>query len=375
MADPTADPQIFQLLKDRINRYFEEAGKNRKGDAAMYIKIAIVGLVPVLGYTLLIAFGDSSLPIAFVAYLLYFLGCALFVVNIAHDASHGAISTKKSVNKLLSFSWNIVGISKYLWEIKHHHSHHIYTNIPHEDVDIAESPLLRFSASYPYKNYYRFQHIYAIPLYGLFGIFIVFVKDFVLLYGEKMSDHGTRNLPRFFLARMLLTKSVFLLVSFIIPLLVLPYAWWQVLIMYLVSMAVAGGMMLLVLVVPHINETATLDGTEPDIHNRNVWVLHQISCTIDSSPESRVLGWLSGGLNTHLIHHIFPNICHIHYIPLTRIIKETLEANGIRYKQKSFGRSLVDHFKYIKALGQPASVVKRAVLLSWLFDFIRDVNL
>ncbi|ULQ50854.1 fatty acid desaturase family protein [Flavihumibacter fluvii] len=375
MADSISDPQLFQVLKERINSYFEAERKNRKGDRAMWRKIGIISMVPVAGYIFLLVFGERSLMLAFIGYLVYIIGSALFVVNIAHDASHQAISTKRSINQLLSFSWNIVGISKYLWEIKHHHSHHIYTNIPHADVDIAESPLLRFSPAYPYKNYYKHQFLYAIPLYGLFGIFIVFVKDFVLLYGEKVNGKGAKTLPAFFFGRLVFTKLLFLLVAFVVPLLVLPYAWWQVLLMFLVCLAVGGALMLLVLVVPHINEVATLADDNFSINNRNAWVLHQIHCTVDSSPNSKLLGWLSGGLNTHLIHHLFPNICHIHYINLTRIVKQTLQERGIPYHEKSFAMSLYDHFKYLRVLGQPSAVLQQLAVINCAVSFIRDGNL
>lgn len=376
MTDSNAEFQLFPVLKERINRYFEESGKNKKADTALHVKIAIVSIIPVVGYLFLLLYGGRSIYAAAAGYLVYTIGAALFVVNVAHDASHQAISMNRSVNRLLSFSWNIVGISKYLWEIKHHHSHHIYTNIPYEDVDIAESPLLRFSPAYPYKNYYKYQYLYAIPLYGLFGIFIVLVKDFVLLFTEHGKSQAAKSLPPFFLARLIWTKLLYFTISFIIPYTVLPYAWWQVMILFLFSLAIAGALMLLVLVVPHINEKATLPENSVFVKNRNEWVLHQIHCTVDSSPESKPLGWLSGGLNTHLIHHLFPNICHTHYIDLSRIVKQTLQEKGIEYHQKTFTTSIIDHFKYLRVLGRPAAIViQHFASMCWLLDFIREGNL
>lgn len=111
-------------------------------------------------------------------------------------------------------------------------------------------------------------------------------------------------------------------------------------------------MMLLVLAVPHINEAAEKENHDTQVHNQNEWALLQIHSTVDSSTNSQVLHWLSGGLNTHLVHHLFPNICHVHYIPLTRIIQQSLMEQGITYQEKSFGASLVSHFKYLKFLGE-----------------------
>lgn len=132
---------------------------------------------------------------------------------------------------------------------------------------------------------------------------------------------------------------------------VLPFAWWQVLATYLVSIAISGSLILLVLVVPHINEDAALYESDYSIRNQNDWVLHQIHSTVDSSVNSQLLNWFTGGLNTHLVHHLFPNICHVHYLQLTRLIKQMLCEQGIKYKKKTFASSIIDHFKYLKLMG------------------------
>jgi linoleoyl-CoA desaturase len=159
---------------------------------------------------------------------------------VGHDASHQALLDRKAANTILSYAWNLIGISKQLWEIKHHYSHHIYTNIPHQDVDIAESQLLRFSPAYPYRSYYKYQHLYAPLLYSLFGMHIVYVRDFTMYFSIRNTTFATNRLPRYFLIQLLVTKLFYLLVTFIIPLLVLSFAWWQVLLLYIISQAIAG---------------------------------------------------------------------------------------------------------------------------------------
>ena len=347
----TKDIRVYKLLKDRITNHFQSAGVSRKANSTLYFKVILYILLSASAYTALILIGSKSLFIAFLIYLSLFICLGLFVVTIAHDASHQAISNYKMVNHILSFSWNIIGISKYLWEIKHHHSHHIYTNIPHKDVDIAESPLLRFSPSYTYRPIYKFQHFYAPFLYLMFGIYIVFVKDFIMLFTIKFKSHKRDKLPKHFLLQLVITKLLFLTVSFIIPLMALPFPLWQTLIIYLASMAISGSLLLLVLVVPHINEEAALYENDYHIKNQDDWAMLQIQTTIDSSVNSKLLNWLSGGLNTHLAHHLFPNICHVHYIQLTRIIKHVLSECGLKHKEVTFSSSIINHFKYLKLMG------------------------
>lgn len=350
---------VYKDLYEKISYYFTATGKSRKADLRLYFKVAFFFLLQITGYTILITAGVKSLFAIFAGYLIFIIALALFVINIAHDASHQALFKRKSVNHILSYSWNILGISKYLWEIKHHHSHHIYTNIPYKDVDIAESPFLRFSPFYPSRPYYKYQHWYAAFLYLFFGIYIVFVKDFIMFIHQKPKTPGRDKLPRYFLVRLVLTKLVFLIFSFIIPLIVLPFAFWKILAIYLVSLAISGSLMLLVLIVPHINEAAALNNDNFIIKNKNDWALLQIQTTVDSSVNSQILNWFTGGLNTHLAHHLFPNICHIHYIQLTRIIKQVLSERGILYKENSFSSSLFNHFRYLKMMGMnPAEFQK-----------------
>jgi linoleoyl-CoA desaturase len=180
---------------------------------------------------------------------------------------------------------------------------------------------------------------------------IVYVRDFTMYFSIRNTSLAANKLPRYFLIQLVVTKLCYLLVTFIIPLLVLPFAWWQVLLLYVISQAIAGALLLLVLVVPHINEDAAVAENPAAIKGLDDWALHQIHTTVDSSVNSHVLSWLTGGLNTHLVHHLFPNICHVHYLPLTQIIKQELCNLGITYNEKTFGASIRDHFRYLKLMG------------------------
>lgn len=357
--DSTNKAEVYKDIKERINNYFEAAGKSRKADHVLYIKMLFFSLLPITGYIILLTVGVKSLPAVYAGYLIFTIGLTLFVITVAHDASHHALLNSRSGNNILSYSWNFLGISKCLWEIKHHYSHHTYTNIPHKDVDISESPLIRFSPFYPYRAYYKYQYLYAPFLYFLFGIFITYVKDFIMFFNKNFKSHGRDKLPRHFFVQLLFTKLLFLLISFIIPLMVLPFPFWKILAIYLFSLALSGSLILLVLIVPHINEDAALYEPDYSIKKQNDWALLQIRTTVDSSVNSRLINWLTGGLNTHLAHHLFPNICHVHYMQITKIIKQVLSERGIRYKEKNFFLSLSDHFRFLKLMGmRPAEFQK-----------------
>ena len=40
---------------------------------------------------------------------------------------------------------------------------------------------------------------------------------------------------------------------------------------------------------------------------------HQLKSTANFGTGSRVFTWLCGGLNHQIEHHLFPNVCHIHF--------------------------------------------------------------
>jgi len=342
---------VYPAIKNAIDHYFSVTGKNRYAGASFWVKLAVILSLIVTGYTALFIYGESSLLIVAACYVLINFGSTLFVVNVAHDASHQCISKNRSLNRLLSFSWNIMGISKYLWDIQHHFSHHNHTGIPRRDVDIDETYWIRYSPTHRFRPQFRYQHLYAPFLYMLFGIFVIFVKDFIMLYSGKLKSYGVKNLPRYFVWRLVGTKLVYIIISIILPILLLPFAGWQVLLIYLFTLSLSSGSMLVVLVIPHINEYAVRQEKEIIIKDQQDWVMQQLHASVDSSPESKWLGELLGGLNTHLLHHLFPNICHVHYRELTRVMRQVLSKRGIPYRERSFAGAVADHFKFLKQMG------------------------
>lgn len=84
----------------------------------------------------------------------------------------------------------------------------------------------------------------------------------------------------------------------------------------------------------------------------NNWAIHQMKTTSNFAHTNRILSWYIGGLNYQIEHHLFPNICHIHYRDIAKIVKKTAQEYNIPYlEHKSFRAALLSHFKVIKELG------------------------
>jgi len=52
-------------------------------------------------------------------------------------------------------------------------------------------------------------------------------------------------------------------------------------------------------------------------------------------------------------HHLFPNICHVHYKKLSKIVKATAEEFNVPYNShKTFLQAVYYHGKMLKQLGK-----------------------
>lgn len=45
---------------------------------------------------------------------------------------------------------------------------------------------------------------------------------------------------------------------------------------------------------------------------------HQLKTTMDYAMEGRPITWPIGGLDHQVVHHLFPNICHVYYPKLSK---------------------------------------------------------
>jgi linoleoyl-CoA desaturase len=346
---------FFPEMRRKVNGYFISNGISRYANATFYLKALLYFSAMIGGYCFLLIRGDQSLIDLWLGYMLYLVSTGLLVITVAHDGSHNAVSKKKIINSILATTWNLLGMSRRIWEAKHHQSHHIHTNLPHQDLDIMENKILRFSPEYTWRPWHRYQHLYAPLVYLLFGPFQIFIKDFMLYYSDKFKIRDKHLNSPTFPFRLILTKITFVSISFIIPMAFIETTFTSMVVIYMLAISVTGFLLLLILAVPHLNETGVWGGEGIEVRSQREWAWVQLKTTVDSSPESVVLSWITGGLNTHLAHHLFPHICHIHYRSITRIIKTELEQKGLAYYGVPAWNLLVSHLKLLQRLGAPVN--------------------
>jgi linoleoyl-CoA desaturase len=97
---------------------------------------------------------------------------------------------------------------------------------------------------------------------------------------------------------------------------------------------------------------------------KNSWAIHQLNTTVNFAAKSKLVNWFTGGLNYQVEHHLFPNICHVHYPAISKIVKATAQEYGIPYHcQKTFGSALKSHYAQLKELGRSDSLPVTSTLV------------
>ena len=342
------DSSFPKVLRRRMESYFVDADLSPKADGTMWVKIA-VGLAVLLGswvalYTL------HPAPWAFIAlYVAGGLAQTFLLLNIAHDSNHNAISSRPAVNRTLNYVFDLCGISSYMWRILHHRGHHSCINLHGEDDAIAGRGLFRFTPHEPRLPLHRFQHIYAFFLYALFSLEYVFVRDFQSFFFPahdyiKRTRHPVREYVILFAG-----KAFYLTYMLVLPMLVMKQSPWLVAGAFFLVHLIVGLSVVIVFQTTHVIEDTYFPLSRSEFENG---VYHVFATTADYATENPVVGWLVGGLNHHVVHHLCPYACHTHYAPLTRIVKATAEEFGIPYRQHlTMTRAMWHHLMLLKQLG------------------------
>ncbi|WP_373494125.1 fatty acid desaturase [Aquiflexum sp.] len=345
--------RFSKTLALKVESYFKETGKSKKGGKVVTIKTIFLLSLFCISYGLLLSNWFNPWGTFFIG-LLFGLTHALIVFNIAHDASHNALFKNHRLNRILSYTFNLVGSNSYLWNLSHNKTHHSFPNIADFDPDIhQQAPLIRMSPSEPYRWYNRYQHWYATLLYLIFSIFLVFVKGLKEFFPSLKSKRwlGIDRPPFREYVILFFTKLIYFTYSLLIPLMVLDVTWQQFILGYLGIHFFLSLFLISVLIPVHLVDESEFGTVDQNGHLPDTWTVHIFKNTIDFSRKSKLANFLFGGLNTHIVHHIFPNICHVHYIALSEIIKTTAEEFQIDYHEESMWGAIVSHYKLLKKMG------------------------
>lgn len=346
-----ATSPFYEELKSNVDDYFSAKKISKYANAQMLIKSGLTLAAYLFSYIFLML-GTYSLPVFFLLEVVLGLGMAGIFLNIGHDASHNTFFRQKGLNRLLLNSLTLIGLNPYIFDLLHNRVHHAFTSIEGTgyDIPLEEYSILRLSRNQEVKPIHKYQVYYAPVIYCLIVLYYIFSLDFTVYARKKLGNNAGIKHPRFKLAELCLNKLLYLFFIIALPLIMIDLPAGTILLGILTAHVVASILFTLVGVLNHqIYESVFPEPNASgfiDKHKKE----HELEVTIDFSPYNKVVNLFFGGFNTHVAHHLFPNICHIHYVEITRMIERLAIKHGLPYKRKSLYSSIVSHFRYLKML-------------------------
>jgi linoleoyl-CoA desaturase len=315
-----------------------------------WVKGLLLLLVYCVCYAGIYAFSGQMAVLAG-CYTLLGLSGVMLVFNLVHDASHRALLPGRRANNCIRYLGDLVGINTYIWDIRHNVQHHSFTNVLGGDIVIENIPLLRISPHQPHRAFHRWQPYYAPLLYMLYSLYWIMVIDFRLFFKKEICNLKNIRHPRAEWVKLVLFKSIYIGYMVVLPALLTPLSWGQAILFFLLMHAAGGLLLSTVAVLGHFVEGPVFPEAKDGILSTS-WGEHELEATIDFAPKSRLAHWVTGGLNTHVAHHLFPQVCHAHYFGLTQVIAGYCRKNGYPYRAETLPAALRSHFRFLAKLGK-----------------------
>lgn len=356
---PRGEGSFFETITNRVNNYFEINHISPYANTAMWVKTIVMFMLYFIPYVLMVTGIGSHSPWSFFGcWFLMAIGMSGIGTAVMHDANHGTYSPDKKVNNFISRILEIIGGYRVTWRIQHNVLHHTYTNIAGLDEDIDTMGLIRLSPNQPRRWFHRYQHIYAWFFYMIMTLFWMTAKDYLQVIRYKQHDLLIKQKVSLKQAVFRITwyKLFYYTYIIVLPVLFSGMPWYFVLMGFLLMHFTAGLFLSCVFQPSHIMETSaflvpvTTDGKRK---MEETWAVHEVTNTTDFAPGDRILTWFIGGLNYQIEHHLFTNICHVHYPKIAPIVQSTAAEFKIPYNvQPTFFKALRKHAKMLKTLGK-----------------------
>jgi linoleoyl-CoA desaturase len=224
--------------------------------------------------------------------------------------------------------------------------------VPGEDKDLDLTFLVRLVPSQKRMAIHRFQHIYVFVIYAVSTLIWVFLKDYLLFFGKKYNLRQKKEfLPE--LAKMVFFKFVYYGIYLAIPLFVLSLPVWQIVLAFVLMHVFEGLALALMFSLAHLVEEATFPVPDEKGRIENIWAIHQLQTTANFCIDNPLINFFTGGLNFQVEHHLFSHICHIHYRPLSDIVRQTAKEYHVPYRTKdSLVEAMGSHIGLLKRMGR-----------------------
>jgi len=298
--------------------FYKPACKKVLFELSLHLLISIGGLI----LFLLLENWYFKIP----AILISTIG-TLGVSTNTHTSSHYATSKNRTINEILTYFGFpfFLGMSATYWRYKHITIHHANPNIVEADGDIEASPWFLINKEkvgqkkgiqyFYYKHIQKFVFPFALALNGISVIF----EGIIYLVGQ----FNHRKIKYWIDSGCLVLHFSFFI---IIPCLFFPIEY--VLSVYSLRVILLGYAMFVAFAPAHFPKEAELLDSK---FKKSGFLSRQISGTINFR-TGYIGNIICSGVNYQIEHHLFPNVCHVYYPKLSKLVKEYCHKYGYRYK-------------------------------------------
>jgi linoleoyl-CoA desaturase len=349
-----SQPEFFREVVKRVNQHFKKTNQSKYGNNGMVIKTIFMCALYFIPLVLILTQTVTSVGGNMAMWALMGFGMSGIGLSVMHDANHGSYSKNKKVNYFVGLIINFVGGYHINWKIQHNVLHHTFTNIQGLDDDISKNNSLRLSPHQKQLALHKYQIFYAPFLYSILSLYWFVAKDIeqTIKYGkENLVQEQGISIQRAAI-EIFFAKLGYLGLFVILPIILSSILWWQTLLGFLLMHAICGQILALIFQCAHVLEETDFFIPDDNGSMENSFAIHQMRTTANFANGSTVFSWLIGGLNYQIEHHLFPNICHLHYKDISGIVKATaLEYNVPYNHHETFYGALKSHFSMLNQLG------------------------
>ncbi|HEY7610588.1 MAG TPA: acyl-CoA desaturase [Alphaproteobacteria bacterium] len=344
---------FFAEVKKAAAAYFAATGHSRYATPGVWLKGGFYAALAAGGYCAILgAFGGSLAAVA-LGYAVLGLASLALAFNLAHDASHFVLARRRWINRTVhEILFALMGVSGYLWQMRHVGSHHVFPNVPGCDADIDDNGIVRLAPHAAWRPRHRFQHLYAPLLYPLATLHTMFVQDFVYLFKRRLANmldirHSPAQVAIFFAG-----KGFHFGLVLAVPLMLSARSTGEIVACYFLMSALVSMAFVYVVIGTHIADEASFPEVGPGGRIAKSWAQHAVEASIDWVPNSRIAAFLLGGFNSHVTHHLFPTVSYAHYLALTPMVQAAARRHGLKYTETTFPGVIRAHFRMLRLMGR-----------------------
>lgn len=339
------DGDFFQQLRNEVNSTVKELEPVRKSQ--IQLKAILFPVLYLAAYITALARGQN-ITVFFACYFLLGVLLVLNFLNLIHEAVHNTLFNNKALNRLYVGFFDLIGANSFIWKVRHIRLHHNYPNVMGWDSDFEQSPLARIFPHSAFSKLHRYQHIYMPLLYPLYLFNWLLIRDFKDFFNRNKLVWKVTMIPRVEYVKLFIFKAIFIFYILVLPVLVLPISWVQMLAAFMIMMFTASIISLLVLLSPHASMESEFPMPDDKGNLPNTWFMHQLLCTNDITNDNWFTRFFMGCFNYHIAHHLFPSVNHVYYPEVTSVIRRFADKHQLPYRQFSLGVSLKNHYVLLK---------------------------